>query len=220
MTFADRADAPSEPALLLPGRGWGRVQDTLWRALSHHLNGRANALSGLVEVLERGDGGADITGHLRGEVDRITRVAGLLRVVVGPPGIPEVRVLSEMVEEVLALAHLQQGSGRAGRATLERTEDSAVRTDPVLLARLLLLLRALLLGDRPDELLEVTLEADRGEAVVTLRVPGEHEGEVGPDRPGWSELEGAASRIPGVIALVRTMGTEGSEARLSLRRLE
>lgn len=219
----------SPPALLLPSGGWAHRLDGLCRALSHHLNGRANALSGLVEVLERGNGDEGITGHLRGEVDRVSRVAGLLRTVVGPTGEEEVVVLSRVVGDALALGSLDGRTPRLEPGRLELEADAAVRTDPVLLGRLLLLLRARLARRCGPVSVSVTLGEEAARACVDMSgvtqgdadaagAPGAGFGE--PAHPEWSELVAAAEQVPGVERLERVREGEGERYRLTLRRLE
>lgn len=222
------------PELLRPSGGWGRRMDALGRALGHHLNGRANALSGLVEVLERGGGDETITGHLRAEADRVARVAGLLRVALGPVGEEDVVTLSRLTTDAMALGSLEDKAPHLEPGRLVVDADAAVRTDPTLLARLLLLLRARVARRcRPGtvrvavgkdgtlarvEMSGEVAEDGSGPASGTLGTGG---GAAGPDgcETAWSELAAAAPSVPGVEALVRETGEGVERYRLTLRAL-
>lgn len=219
---------PEVPELLRATAGWGRRMEALGRALSHHLNGRANALSGLVEVVERGAADEAITGHLRAEVDRVTRVAGLLRLVVGPVGEQDVVTLSRLTTDAMALGSLEDKAPRLEPGRVEVVSDSAVRTDPALLARLLLLVRARLVARRPGAEVEVTVGTDEGLARVELRRAtgrgGEEDGEVRTAADDeaevpWEPLAAAAASVPAVEALVRNGTGEKERYVLTLRPL-
>jgi hypothetical protein len=220
MTRRSEVDPRNGAAILYGAAGWGRLQEALCRALSHHLNGRANALSGLVEMVERGSGDDEINQLLRSEVDRVSRVAGLIRAVVGEVGVEEVRVLSELTTDVLTLTGLLQITPPHEPERLGLEADSAVRTDGILLGRLLLLLRNHLDGRCADDSVRLQVGEDGPHAFVEMC------GTADPDTDArvqlgvtWEELARASRAVPGVVELTRSGASEPCY-RLTLRRLE
>jgi hypothetical protein len=151
--------------------------------------------------------------------------------VVGPTGEEEVVVLSRVVGDALALGSLDGRTPRLEPGRLELEADAAVRTDPVLLGRLLLLLRARLARRCGPGSVTVTLGEEAQRACVDMsgltrgdpdgggtRAPGVAFGE--PRHPGWEELVAAAEQVPGVEGLERVREDGAERYRLTLRRLE
>lgn len=89
--------------------GWLPLADRLTAGVCHDLNGRASALSGLVQLLDL-DTDLDIRGLLSTEVEKLDEVARLLRLLVGDPdGEAEPLVPSDLVPSLMALQERERG---------------------------------------------------------------------------------------------------------------
>jgi hypothetical protein len=148
--------------------------------------------------------------------------------VVGPAGEEEVVVLSRTVGDALALGSLDGRTPKLEPGRLELEADAAVRTDPVLLGRLLLLLRARLARRCGPDSVSVTLGEEAARACVDMigtlerTTDAEANGSAAfgePGEPEWGELVAAAEQVPAVEGLARLREGGMERYRLILRRL-
>jgi hypothetical protein len=187
-------------------REWNHHVESVMRGLAHALNNRAAALSAVIELSNEPDDDPAATREiLQGEMDRVTELVRVVRILAVPRGEPEAIVPADLVADLKSILHLHADL-RDRVADFAASEAVPVRVHRWMLVRALVALAA-------------TTTARQGERtfMVTLATEGD-----------WLTARANAPRSSYMRELARAMGGEpnpdGSGFRIptleSLRRRE
>lgn len=175
----------------LVAAGWPAVSERILAGLSHDLNGRVWTLPVLVEALDEADGTRrpEWRGYLDEELAKLGETARLVQLLAQPAVGVEVVELRRFMPDVLALHRRHRGLEHAPvRIESGGTPGVAVRVDPALLTRFLLLLLADAGWRRKA--------TEEGEVLVSVRSDGRtatvgvHDPSRTTEPPGDSPLKG------------------------------
>lgn len=174
--------------------GWGLVADRLLHGACHALNGRATSLSGLLYLLESGNRDpSDLHSVFEPEVALLEEVIGLLRLLPDDGVGPEIIVPQEVLPFLSTALSYQRGLETMELRLHTSPDIPAVRCDPTLLHRSLLLLvtRVAELGKtRGAEGVRVTAGDEGGGLLLSFESVG-----------GVESVEGAGSTSLSLVPL-------------------